>query len=290
MTRESRDFEDIAASIKRALEPRRDVKIVPHARVRDVVTKRLRDFDVLIETVVAGTSLRMGVECRRKKRSVDKPQNEGFVTKLKDCRVDKGVFISASGFTDEAIAAAEHHGIACCHLTKVEMLPWVQLFFISVRQWINVKFYGDVQLFFTSSSPLQSIPSMIEFPDGSQPPMPFKDVGTYIVRLEKLSAGHHRRRIVYEPSIRPIAVMPGNERYQIVRIELDAEFDVIDSQPKIEHWLYARAGDVPSAGMTKVHLADIDGKPLTLEITATAGESSSTSPPPAKDKAASSKI
>jgi hypothetical protein len=287
MISESRDFEEITASIKRALEPRGDVKVVPHARVRDAVTKRMRDFDILIEAMVAGTPFRIGVECRRKKRPVDKPQVEGFVTKLRDCRVDKGVFVSSSGFADEAITAAEHHGIVCCHLTKVEVLPWFRLLSITGRVSINLRFHGDVQL--VTDSPLEGIPSIVEFPDGSRPPMPFLDIGSYIVSLENVAAGHHRRRIVYEPSLRPMAVMTGDVRCQIVRIELDAEFDVIDLQPKIEHWLYARAGDAPSAGMTKVHLGDIDGVPLTLEVTATGGKSPSISPTPANDKAASTK-
>ena len=272
MTKDSRDFEEIAASIKRALEPREDVKVVPHARVRDAVTKRMRDFDIIIEATVAGTPFRVGVECRRKKRSIDKPQIEAFVTKLRDCRVDKGVFVSSSGFTDEAITAAEHHSIVCCHLTKVEVLPWIQLFGVTGRYWSNFKFHGDVKLAMTGPQ-VDGMPVTVEFPDGSRPPMHFSDIGTYIVGLENVAAGHHRRRIIYEPSIHPIAVMPGEVRREIVRIELDAEFDAIDLEPKIEHWLYARAGDAPSAGMTKVHLGDIDGKPLTLEVTATAGES-----------------
>jgi hypothetical protein len=106
--------------------------------------------------------------------------------------------------------------------------------------------------------------------------MPFSDIGTYIVGLQNVPAGHHRQHIIYEPSARPIAVMPGEVRREIVCVELDAEFDAIDLEPTIEHWLYARAGDSPSAGMTKVHFGDIDGKPLALEVTATAGKPADT--------------
>ena len=189
MTSDSRDFEEIAASIKRALEPREEVKVVPHARVRDAVTKRMRDFDVLIEAIVAGTPFRIGVECRRKKRPVDKPQIEAFVTKLRDCRVDKGVFVSSSGFADEALTAAEYHGIVCCHLTKVDVLPWIQLLSIAGQFRTNVKFHGDVQMVAVGSR-VEEIPSMIEFPDGSRSPMPFSEIGTYILDLEKVAAGH----------------------------------------------------------------------------------------------------
>lgn len=274
MTSESREFEEITASIKRALEPRQDVKIVAHARVQDAITKRMRDFDVLIEAPVAGTSLRIGVECRRKKRSVDKPQIEAFVTKLRDCRIDKGVFVSSSGFTDEAITAAEHHGIVWCHLTKVELLPWFQLLSVTTRYWSNRKFHGGVT--FTFAGPgVEGTPSMVEFPDGSRPPMRFLDIGTYIVELQDVPPGHYRRRIVYEPSIRPIAVMPDGTRREIARVELDAEFDVTDFQPKIESWLYAREGDAPSAGMTKAHLCYINGLPLTLEVTVTPSNATS---------------
>lgn len=268
MTKESREFEEIASAIKQALEPRPDIKIVPHARVNDTVTGRMRDIDILLEATVAGTTLRIGVECRRKKRRVDKPQIEAFVTKLKDCRIDKGVFVSSSGFAKEALTAAKHHNLVCCHLTKVNELPWIQVFFCRVRQITNVRFHGDVQL--TTAGILAGIPSMVEFPDGTIPPMPWADIGMHIVGLQEAEVGHHRRRIVYEPSSRPIAMVSGHPPVLIARIELDAEFDIIEIEPTIDHWLYAREGQAPQAGMTKVYLCDIDGVPLTLEVIATA--------------------
>lgn len=269
MTKASRDYEEIAASIKRALEPRKDVKVVSHARIRDAITQKMRDFDILIEATISSTPFRIGVECRRKQRPVDTPQIEGFVTKLRNCRVDKGVVVSASGFTDEAIAAAEHDGIVCCLLTEVAALPWFKLVSQIGYSFTNLKFHGDVKLF--STEPMEGDPMTVEFPDATHPTMPFKDIGTYIVGLEDTVGGHHRKRIVYEPSVRPIAVMSDGRRCPLVRVELDAEWDVIVLQPKVEHWLYSQVGTAPKAGLTKIHIAEINGLPLTLEVTIAKG-------------------
>jgi hypothetical protein len=228
----------------------------------------MRDIDVLLEATVAGTTLRIGVECRRKKRPVDKPQVEAFVTKLKDCHMEKGVFVSSSGFAKEALIAAKHHNIICCHLTKVHELPWLQVCSLRVRQTKNVRVHGDVQL--VTKGVLAGIPSVVEFPDGTFPSIPWADIGLHIVCLQQAEVGHHRRRIVYEPSCRPIAIASGHPPVPIARIELNAEFDVIEIEPTIDHWLYAREGQAPEAAVTKVHLCDIDGVPLTLEVISTA--------------------
>lgn len=273
MTIASREFEEIAASIKRTLDPRENVRITPHARIRDCVTGRLRDFDILLETGVSGHALRVGVECRRKKRSIDKPQIEAFVTKLRDCRIDKGVFISSSGFADEALTAAEHYGIICCHLTKVAQLPWHQLWSSRLRLRTNFQFHGEVKL--TTVESLPAVPTVIEFPGGTPPSMPFGEIGMYIASLQEAEVGHHRRQIFYEPVVRPMAIIPGHHPIPIARIELDAEFDLIEVEPRIEHWLYSREGEEPSAGLSNVHLGEIGGKPLYLELTTTSGDAPS---------------
>lgn len=268
MTKASREFEEIVASIKQALEPRRDIRIVPHARVKDMITDRMRDIDILVEATAAGATLRIGIECRRKKRRVDKPQIEAFVTKLKDCHIEKGVFVSSSGFATEALAAAKYHNLDCCHVTKVHELPWLQAFSCCLQKITNVQFHGDVQL--TTAGDLSGIPAMVDFPDGSCRPIPWKDIGKYIVTLQNAEVGHHHRRIVYEPSSRPNAIVLGHPPVPIARIELEAEFDITRIEPTIDHWLYAREGQEPQAGATRVHLCDIDGVPLTLEVIAAA--------------------
>ena len=277
MTTESREYEEIAAALKRALDPRQEVRIITHARVTDAVTGRPRDIDVLLETVVAGTTVRLAIECRRRKRAIDKPQIEAFVTKLEDCKIEKGVFVSSSGFAQEALAAAAHHNIVCCHLTEVAQLPWLEILSIRLQHQTNIKFHGDVQ--FTLAGPLAGAPSCFEFPGGTPPPIPFSEIGRYILSLQNVQPGHHRRQIIYEPVTRPLAVVPGHPPVPIVRVKLDAEFDVVEIEPRVEHWLYARDGEAPSAGITRMTFGNIEGLPLSVEITATATPEAPPQPP-----------
>lgn len=273
MTSSSRIYEEIAASIKEALDTRPDVRIEPHVRVRDAITGRMRDIDVLIETTVTGTPLRIGVECRRRNRAVDSPQIEAFVTKIRDCQIDKGVFVSASGFTDEALAVAGHYGIVCCHLTNVSELPWFSLLLARSLAVMNIKFYGDMQLKTVGGLPDRD--SIVVFPEGFPPPLPLTDLARQIILIQDFPPGHHRRRIVYEPKNRPVAITDGKSPVPIARVEIEAEFDIVEIEPKIEHWLYAREGEGPSAGMTRVDFGEFNGKPLTLEITSTNDPTSS---------------
>jgi hypothetical protein len=84
MRKESRGFEEIAASIKRALESREELK-----------------------------SFRAYARCSHKK-------------------VLQNIIV-----------------IVCCHFTKVEVLPWIQLFDVTGRCCNNFNFHRDVKLSMT---------------------------------------------------------------------------------------------------------------------------------------------
>src|SRR5208283_971949 len=71
-------FEQAVASVQRLLSPDADVK---HNEKIGDTRNRLRQFDVVIRGQWAGKTMLGIIECKDKKRPVDMPQVEAFLTK-----------------------------------------------------------------------------------------------------------------------------------------------------------------------------------------------------------------
>jgi hypothetical protein len=74
---------------------------------------RKREIDVLITTVVVGYPVRMALECKNEARAIDSPSIEAFAAKLQDVGIapQHGIFISASGYTADAVERAKTVGM-----------------------------------------------------------------------------------------------------------------------------------------------------------------------------------
>src|SRR6266851_1390254 len=72
-----------------------------------------REIDVLITAVVAGYSVRMAMECKNEARAIDSPSIEAFAAKLQDVGIppQHGIFVSASGYTADAVERAKTVGM-----------------------------------------------------------------------------------------------------------------------------------------------------------------------------------
>jgi predicted helicase len=76
-----------------------------------VDSKTNRQIDISIRTNVGSYSILIIVECKDYKTPLDVTAVEAFVSVTRDVRANKGVMISAKGFTDAAKTLAEHHDI-----------------------------------------------------------------------------------------------------------------------------------------------------------------------------------
>jgi len=72
-----------------------------------------REIDVLITAVVAGYPIRMAMECKNEARAIDSPSIEAFAGKLQDVGIapQHGIFVSASGYTADAVERARTVGV-----------------------------------------------------------------------------------------------------------------------------------------------------------------------------------
>src|SRR5579885_1210077 len=72
-----------------------------------------REIDVLITAVVVGYPVRMAIECKNEGRAIDSPGIEAFAAKLQDVGIapQHGIFVSASGYTADAVERAKTVGM-----------------------------------------------------------------------------------------------------------------------------------------------------------------------------------
>jgi hypothetical protein len=72
-----------------------------------------REIDVLITAVVAGYPVRMAIECKNEARAIDSSSIEVFAGKLQDVGIppQHGIFVSASGYTADAVERAKTVGM-----------------------------------------------------------------------------------------------------------------------------------------------------------------------------------
>lgn len=93
--------------------PDTSVKVEQNVRLPVVLNKtaRKREIDILLTRDIAGHSVQMAIECKNEQRSIDTPAIDAFAKKLQRVGVPYGIYVSASGYTKEAIESAAMDGI-----------------------------------------------------------------------------------------------------------------------------------------------------------------------------------
>jgi Restriction endonuclease len=93
--------------------PDTSVKVEQNVRLPPVLNKagRKREIDVLLTKDIAGHSVQMAIECKNEQRPIDTPAIDAFAKKLQRVGVLYGIYVSASGYTKDAIENAATDGI-----------------------------------------------------------------------------------------------------------------------------------------------------------------------------------
>src|SRR6266567_1692559 len=93
--------------------PDTSVKVEQNVRLPTVLNKigRKREIDVLLTRDIAGHSVQIAIECKNEQRPIDTPAIDAFAKKLQRVGVRYGIYVSASGYTKDAIENAAADGI-----------------------------------------------------------------------------------------------------------------------------------------------------------------------------------
>jgi len=93
--------------------PDTSVKVEQNVRLPPVLNKTgtKREIDVLLTKDIAGHSVQMAIECKNEQRPIDTPAIDAFAKKLQRVGVPYGMYVSASGYTKDAIENAATDGM-----------------------------------------------------------------------------------------------------------------------------------------------------------------------------------
>lgn len=113
-----REFEKLVARIEAEAAPRGAVVKSPD-RIRDMVTRRMREVDASIRFQAGTVPILVTIECRKRSRRADDVWIEQLATKRQRLGAAKTIAVSASGFSKTAVASALQCGIELRQLSEI---------------------------------------------------------------------------------------------------------------------------------------------------------------------------
>ncbi|WP_431240424.1 hypothetical protein ACQ86B_13625 [Mycolicibacterium aichiense] len=121
MPARTNEFQEMVALLTQIMREDESMTVTPSKMLPDVITGKLREVDVAVETTVAGRKVTVGIECRDWKD----PQSIGWVEEMHgkhlDLPIQLTMLVSSSGFTESALAKAKHYRIET--VTPGEVTP-----------------------------------------------------------------------------------------------------------------------------------------------------------------------
>lgn len=122
--KQGKSLEILVAHLEKALAGNDNVTITAPKKVRDRITNRLREHDVVIAIRQGHHEYQIAIECRDLSRPITVNQVEGFWKKCQDTGV-QGIIVSTKGFCKPARTKATHLGIRCFDLEQAKSFNWL---------------------------------------------------------------------------------------------------------------------------------------------------------------------
>ena len=115
-------FEKLISEIQKSLAP--SAQVIHNEKVFGKITQTNRQVDISVKQNIGHYKIFIAIECKDCKDPVDIDIIEGFAEKLKDIEANKGVIVSASGFTETAKKKAGAAGIEIYRLVDTSKHDW----------------------------------------------------------------------------------------------------------------------------------------------------------------------
>lgn len=121
---DGQNLQRLIRTIESARNSGLNVKIESPKRIRDKITKRMREHDVVLTCTVAHREVVIALECRDRSRKVGVDAVEAFRSKCESTDIHSGIMVSANGFTNTAVTKAAAYNIGCLTLDQVQNFDW----------------------------------------------------------------------------------------------------------------------------------------------------------------------
>lgn len=118
-TAKGRLFETIVAGMYNEPDVKVKQNVFLDARCRGDKKRKKREIDILISGQIAGQPVRIAVECKNWAKKIGSPEIDSFIGKLGDVGIPIGIYVSASGYTSDAIEYAKEKGISTLILKEI---------------------------------------------------------------------------------------------------------------------------------------------------------------------------
>jgi hypothetical protein len=123
MAKRSNLFQRIVHALYQALKPVGGT-VTESAEVPESTSGALREIDILAESAVYGTIVRIAVEVRGRARKDDVQWIDALVGKYRDLGIDKVIAVSATGFSEAAHRKAAAAGIHVLSAAEAATHNW----------------------------------------------------------------------------------------------------------------------------------------------------------------------
>ena len=110
---------------RKAAKSQKNISIDSPKYLTDQTTGTKREHDVFLTIKHAHHVTTISIECKDRKKLVGAPDVDEFSAKCLHTNVNKGVFVSTSGFSKPALVKANRLGIDCLTLDEVAKLDWL---------------------------------------------------------------------------------------------------------------------------------------------------------------------
>jgi hypothetical protein len=125
MPRQGEGFHTLVHAIERAIAIT-GLRIEAPKMMPDKDTGQQREHDIVLTFTEHHHEMLLSIECRDRGRPVGVPDIEAFHKKCERTGIDRGVFLSATGFANTAIKKAAGLNIGCLSLDEVGQFDWCQ--------------------------------------------------------------------------------------------------------------------------------------------------------------------
>ncbi|MBN4080788.1 restriction endonuclease [Caldithrix abyssi] len=115
-------FEELVAKVQKTFVP--DAKITLDDKITGVLSGVPRQVDISIRQKIGQFEILIAIDCKDHSVPIDVKHVEEFIGLVQDIDANKGVLVSASGFTSTAITRGEKAGLEMYRLVDAEPHEW----------------------------------------------------------------------------------------------------------------------------------------------------------------------
>jgi hypothetical protein len=125
MQKSGKSLEQVVGHLESVLSGSKNATIEIRKRLKDKVTGRLREHDVVITLREAHHILIIALECRDRSRPIGVDQVEAFSKKCEQTGINQGIIVSAHGFCNTALVKAAALSIQCLTMAEALSFSWL---------------------------------------------------------------------------------------------------------------------------------------------------------------------